>query len=149
MRRFTTCVLLMVAIACAHAAPTYTTSSATVRCVGSGRTGWGYAPVQDIRTYPTRTPQTQCIMTGGATYSSTIYQPFNNAAPSEYVDGKAPQQTSNGPRRVLGGGGGPEWGEGPCPVGEPWILAAFALLFGGVLAWKRKNKGKVKGASRV
>ena len=146
MRRFCIYILLLAGLACAHAAPMHTTSSATVRCVGSGRAGWGYAPVQDIRTYPTRALQTQCIMTGGATYSSTIYQPFNNAAPSEYVDGKAPSTTG---RR---NGFGPRPDDKPAqtsPIGEPWILAIFALLSGGALAWKRKHKGKVKTASRV
>ena len=77
-------------------------------------------------------------MQNGMVYASAVYEPFNGAAPSEYVDGKIPDRI----KRAKSG-----WVDRPddrpaqtSPVGEPLILAVFALLFGGIIAVRRKNK---------
>lgn len=69
------------------------------------------------------------------------YKPFHPAAPSEYdAEGNVAEESVPERRKTLGGG--PEWGEGPCPVGEPWIMAIFAAIFGGVIAWRKKQSIK-------
>ena len=92
---------------------------------------------------PTQTPQvamqSQQIMQNGQNHDGTIYAPFDNPTPSEQSSGpnKAPGKGGANPKTCLGG---PETGQGPSPVGEPWVLAIFALAFAGVLAIrKRKN----------
>lgn len=83
--------------------------------------------------------QSQQIMQNGQNHDGTIYAPFDNTMPSEQ---------SSGPNKAPGKGGGTRNGFiiGPdtppaneSPVGEPWILAAFALLFAGVV-WLRGRK---------
>ena len=88
--------------------------------------------------------QSQQIMQNGQNYDGTIYAPFDNTAPSEQ---------SSGPNKKGGvrKSDGDDWNSddfilGPdtppanqSPVGEPWILAAFALLFAGVV-WLRGKK---------
>lgn len=90
-------------------------------------------------------------MTTGAKYSSFVYEPFDNTAPSEST------ANGHGPRRAKKGDGwddsgfilGPDINPGQeSPVGEPWVLALFALLFAGVMAWKKKSKSSLEGASR-
>ena len=92
---------------------------------------------------PTQTPQvamqSQQIMQNGQNHDGTIYAPFDNTMPSEQSSGpnKAPGKGGGNPKTFLGGS---ETGQGPSPVGEPWVLAIFALAFAGVLALrKRKN----------
>ena len=82
--------------------------------------------------------QSQQIMQNGQNHDGTIYAPFDNTMPSEQCSGpnKAPGKGGN-PKTF---GGGPEAGQGPSPVGEPWILAAFALLFAGVVYLRGKKK---------
>lgn len=93
---------------------------------------------------PTQAPQvamqSQQIMQNGQNHDGTIYAPFDNTMPSEQSSGpnKAPGKGGGNPKTFIGGG--PEIGQGPCPVGEPWVLAIFALAFAGVVAIrKRKN----------
>lgn len=83
--------------------------------------------------------QSQQIMQNGQNHDGTIYAPFDNTMPSEQ---------SSGPNKAPGKGGGIRNGfiTGPdtppaneSPVGEPWVLAAFALLFAGVV-WLRGRK---------
>ena len=92
---------------------------------------------------PTQTPQvamqSQQIMQNGQNHDGTIYAPFDNTMPSEQSSGpnKAPGKGGGNPKTFIGGG---EYGQGPSPIGEPWILAIFALAFAGVVALrKRKN----------
>ena len=92
---------------------------------------------------PTQAPQvamqSQQIMQNGQNHDGTIYAPFDNTMPSEQSSGpnKAPGKGGGNPKTFLGG---PETGQGPSPVGEPWVLAIFALAFAGVVALrKRKN----------
>ena len=79
--------------------------------------------------------------TTGLAYRGTTYAPFDDAVPSDYAEG-----VGNTPRHLSGRrngfGGGPEWGEGPCPVGEPWILAIFAAMFSGIIAWRKRTATK-------
>lgn len=92
---------------------------------------------------PTQAPQvamqSQQIMQNGQNHDGTIYAPFDNTMPSEQSSGpnKAPGKGGGNPKTFIGG---PETGQGPSPVGEPWVLAIFALAFAGVVALrKRKN----------
>ena len=80
--------------------------------------------------------QSQQIMQNGQNHDGTIYAPFDNTMPSEQSSGpnKAPGKGGN-PKTFIGG---PDQ-TGPSPVGEPWVLAAFALLFAGVV-WLRGRK---------
>ena len=92
--------------------------------------------------------QSQQIMQNGQNHDGTIYAPFDNTMPSEQ---------SSGPNKAPGKGGvrksdgddwnpddfilGPDANQGKqYPVGEPWILAAFALLFAGVVYLRGKKK---------
>jgi len=96
--------------------------------------------------------QSQQIMTGGA-YKGTVYEPFSNATPSE----------ANGPAKAPGRrrGYNQETGEwtpdapdietagdygqsGESPIGEPWVLAIFALAFAGVIAIRQYKRKTVK-----
>lgn len=80
--------------------------------------------------------QSQQIMQNGQNHDGTIYAPFDNTMPSEQSSGpnKAPGKGGN-PKTFIGG---PDQ-TGPSPVGEPWVLAAFALVFAGVV-WLRGRK---------
>lgn len=97
--------------------------------------------------------QSQQIMQNGQNHDGTIYAPFDNTVPSEQC----------GPNKAPGKGGGirksdgDDWNPddfilGPddnpgnqYPVGEPWVLAAFALVFAGVV-WLRGKKARAKEA---
>lgn len=81
--------------------------------------------------------QSQQIMQNGQNHDGTIYAPFDNTVPSEQCGpNKAPGKGGGKPKTFIGG---PESGQGPSPVGEPWVLAAFALVFAGVV-WLRGRK---------
>ena len=97
---------------------------------------------------PSQTPQvamqSQQIMQNGQNHDGTIYAPFDNTMPSE----------QSGPNKKGGvrKSDGDDWNPGDfilgpdtppanqSPVGEPWILAAFALLFAGVVYLRGKKK---------
>ena len=72
------------------------------------------------------------------------YKPFHPAVPSEYdAEGNLPEDKASGRRKMIGD----DFGDRPdspwsndSPVGEPWILAIFAAMFSGIIAW-RKRKG--------
>ena len=81
--------------------------------------------------------QSQQFMQTGSRYGSTIYTPFDNTTPSEQ-QGK--NYSPSGPKRVFDTGA--EHGQGPSPIGEPWILAFFAAGFAGVIAYKRARTSK-------
>lgn len=93
---------------------------------------------------PTQTPQvamqSQQIMQNGQNHDGTIYAPFDNTMPSEQSSGpnKAPGKGGGNPKTSFIGG--PETGQGPSPVGEPWVLAIFALAFAGVVAIRKTKK---------
>lgn len=98
---------------------------------------------------PTQTPQvamqSQQIMQNGQNHDGTIYAPFDNTMPSEQSSGP---NKKGGVRKSDGDDWNPDdFIIGPdtppanqSPVGEPWILAAFALLFAGVVYLRGKKK---------
>ena len=72
-------------------------------------------------------------------YSGTVYAPFDASAPSEQSEANA-NQAPGRPGKVKTFIGGSETNQGPSPIGEPWVLAIFAIAFAGVVALrKRKN----------
>lgn len=88
--------------------------------------------------------QSQQIMQNGQNHDGTIYAPFDNTVPSEQSSGpnkKGGVRKSDGddfdPNDFILGPDTPPANQSP--VGEPWVLAAFALLFAGVV-WLRGKK---------
>ena len=86
--------------------------------------------------------RSQQILTTGVTYNGTIYTPFDNTTPSE-LQGVGASYKQGVPFKAPIDGGG-DWEELPdhdhtelSPIGEPWIMIVFALLFAGVVAWKQ------------
>ena len=101
-------------------------------------------PEQEWSVAPTM--RSQQILTTGVTYNGTIYTPFDNTTPSE-VGGIGASYAPGGPLKAPISGEGGDWEEIPdynhtelSPIGEPWIMALFAILFAGVIAWKKHNK---------
>ena len=76
-------------------------------------------------------------------YNGTVYAPFDASAPSEQseVEGNSGSRPRGGIKRGGNFNYGTEYGQSnDSPIGEPWVLAIFALAFAGVLALrKRKN----------
>ena len=86
--------------------------------------------------------QSHQIMSSGANYGGTVYKPFDNTTPSEQSEVGAsysPNKAPGGPRRdkVLGPDTPPA---DESPVGEPWILLAFAAVFAAGIAFRRKKQ---------
>ena len=75
----------------------------------------------------------------GTTYNpaQTVYEPFSNEAPGSQNNG--PSKISG--RRNLGENtsGNPGAEETQSPVGEPWILLAFAAVAAGVITLRKKQ----------
>ena len=84
---------------------------------------------------------TSAMQTSGSSYSPQV-----NAIGAEGAYQMATTTTTDtyspaGPRRVTGNNQDPGHTEDESsPVGEPWILAAFALAFGGVVAFRRRRE---------
>ena len=81
---------------------------------------------------PVTQPQTEMqslvMYTSGSAYVHGTYSPFTATVPSDYVPGAPPSMTSpgkTGPRRAFDQPG--EYGQGPSPIGESWIMLLFAL----------------------
>lgn len=74
-------------------------------------------------------------------YESTIYTPFSSDAP--YSDANS---GDNGPSRITNRKNGfvdsGEHGKEESPIGEPWILLAFAAAAAGVVYIKRRSATK-------
>ena len=86
--------------------------------------------------------QSQQIMTTGATYNGTVYEPFNNTTPAEYNPvATAPSNAPSGPRRNNGFDTGGESGQsGEFPLGDAVLpLLAFALMLCGYVAIRRRR----------
>lgn len=81
--------------------------------------------------------QGQQMMSSGSSYSGTVYEPFTNTTPSE---ANSPAKAPSGPRKGFynPGEGGSQSDQSP--IGEPWVLAIFALAFAGVVAVRRRKK---------
>ena len=69
-------------------------------------------------------------------YNGTVYAPFDASAPSEQSEANA-NQAPGRPGKVKTFYDGPGANQGPSPIGEPWVLAIFALAFAGVLALRK------------
>lgn len=134
MKRIFIPVLLLFLFAHVHCAPVYATSEHAVQHVYSCNTtaqGIGYMPSHGMRSVNS--------MPAAVRYSATVFEPFNGACPSDYsAVAQASQSSGGGPRRgkILGPDTDPAQ---QYPIGEPWILGIFALLFGGVIAWKNRT----------
>ena len=93
--------------------------------------------------------QSQQIMTTSA-HGGTIYEPFSNTTPSEQSQigaSYSPAQAPSGPRRDKIGG--PDANQGQeFPVGEPWIMLAFAAAFAGVMYVRQRRKTTMQGADK-
>ena len=82
----------------------------------------------------------------GSSYSSTVYQPFSGTTPAEYsasANGTLSGPAKNNARNFTMDDGfilGPDTPPAKqFPVGEPWVMLAFAALAAGVIAHKRKK----------
>ena len=85
--------------------------------------------------------QSQQIMTSSTGYRGVVYTPFTSSLPSELNSTGAGSETSNRPHgHVRTFIGGSETGQGPSPIGEPWILTLFAAAFAGVVAIRKTKK---------
>ena len=90
--------------------------------------------------------QSQQIMTTGAAYSGTVYEPFSNTTPSEQTvvgASYSPAKAPGGPRKGFDTGG--ETGQSEeYPIGDavlPWMLMAVAFC-GVVYLRRRKSTAK-------
>ena len=76
-------------------------------------------------------------------YNGTVYAPFDASAPSEQseVEGNSGSRPRGGIKRGGNFNYGTEYGQSnDSPIGEPWVLAIFALAFAGVLAIRKTKK---------
>ena len=88
------------------------------------------------------TSQSQQIMNGGA-YDGTVYEPFSNTTPSEQSEVGAQYSPSrgSGPRKDFINPNNPGNQSNESPLGDAvWPLLAFALVFCGVIALRRKRE---------
>lgn len=125
-----------------HKAPAYSVYKTSKQSVHHVQGGYMQPALSDVPAHPMRG---QRILTTGAVYASTVYVPFDNTPPSMYSEALA--MADRGGRRAKQGFL-PGMDDDPAqtsPVGEPWVMAIFALLFGGIVALRRRNRG----ASRV
>lgn len=106
--------------------------------------GFAYACAQDYgsQAYPAQQDfRSHQMMSSGSVYGGTVYAPFDNTTPSEQsnVGAQSPNRAPGGPRRGFDIGG--EYGrDEKYPVGEPWILLAFAAAFAGGIALRKRNR---------
>ena len=76
-------------------------------------------------------------------YNGTVYAPFDASAPSEQseVEGNSGSRPRGGIKRGGNFNYGTEYGQSnDSPIGEPWVLAIFALAFAGVVAIRKTKK---------
>ena len=80
------------------------------------------------------------VMTSDIRYTGVTYAPFTAALPSE--QSTASESSSGRPTGSIRRGKilGPDTPPADeSPIGGPWILAVFAILFAGFIAWKNKT----------
>ncbi|MBR3407247.1 MAG: hypothetical protein IKG86_00200 [Paludibacteraceae bacterium] len=133
------------------------TSIATAGAYTYTPTGAGQQAAQTQQTMQSQQPaiQSHQMMHGGSSYQGQVYTPFSGEVPSSQ---SSPARIS-GPRREKidtgdegeGGEGGEGWLDKPdyggtdlSPIGEPWIMALFALAFAGVIAIRQYKRKTVK-----
>ena len=86
--------------------------------------------------------QSQQIMSGSA-YNGTVYEPFSNSVPSEQSTVGSSYTPTSRPRRSKENPGDPGvTNDTSSPLGEPWVLAVFALAFGGIVFLRRRREAK-------
>ena len=89
--------------------------------------------------------QSQQIMSSGTKYSGPVYTPFDNSVPSEQTYSGAqknnPFETGKQGETIRKDfDTGAETGQSTeSPIGEPYVLALFALLFSAFIAYRRKT----------
>ena len=82
----------------------------------------------------------------GSAYSSTVYQPFCTTTPSQQQESASNSYSPIAKSFSWGGGGmGDNEDDDPnrdpySPIGEPWVMLAFAALAASVIAYKRKKE---------
>lgn len=86
--------------------------------------------------------QSQQIMHANV-HEGTIYEPFSNTTPSEQSVVGASYTSQSGPRRSKENPSDPGvTDDTSSPLGEPWVLAVFALAFGGIVFLRRRREAK-------
>lgn len=82
--------------------------------------------------------QSQQMMQSGSSYSGQVYTPFDNSTPAE--QNSVNESTSSGSGKQIRKGLiiGPEDPLGPSPLGDEWILAVFAAIFGAAVLLRKK-----------
>lgn len=82
--------------------------------------------------------QSQQMMQSGSSYSGHVYTPFDNSTPAE--QNSVNESTSSGSGKQIRKGLiiGPEDPLGPSPLGDEWILAVFAAIFGAAVLLRKK-----------
>ena len=78
------------------------------------------------------------------TYESVIYEPFATEAPSLYTDGGSESGSSSSPSKITNRKNGfvdrPDTPPAPgSPIGEPWIMLAFAAMAAIAIALRKKQ----------
>lgn len=80
-------------------------------------------------------PNNQSVPSMSRRYQSGIYEPFCSAVPSDDANPAGPSQNSHVRKgKILGPDTDPAQ---ESPVGEPWILLAFAAIFAGGLTYRK------------
>ena len=100
------------------------------------------ANAQDFNQKRIKTPiQSQQIMTTGASYSGTVYEPFSNVTPAESnpVASTHTYSPGGGPRREFGKPG-EEHQSDEFPLGDAVLpLLMMAMLFAGVTYYRKRR----------
>lgn len=104
----------------------------------------GFAYTQAESLYQTAQPESQPMQSAQVMpttgYNGTVYAPFDASAPSEQSEANTNQAPGRMGHIRKGLIGGPEDPFGPSPIGEPWVMAIFALAFAGVVALRKTKK---------
>lgn len=96
-----------------------------------------YTPSGDAQEYEAfKSPQ---VMQTSA-HEGTIYEPFSSATPSDQSAVAEGQNSAGRPGHIRKGFDiGGDTPPGPSPIGEPWIMAVMAVVFGGVIYLRRRR----------
>ena len=100
------------------------------------------APVYEAQWPEAQPMQSQQILTTGVTYHGTIYTPFDNITPSDLSEvggGYPPKKRLYTETQDDRNPGEATEGSELSPVGEPWVMVFFALLFAGAIAWRQHH----------
>lgn len=84
--------------------------------------------------------QTSTMVGSGSAYSPQVTEVGATTVTSNVTTTTESYSPASGPNRGKKFDTGGDSGQGPSPVGEPWVLAVFALVFGGVIALRRRVK---------